>query len=229
MSLEEILTHAWEIVSPAGQTIAGFVSAWAIFVLQAKRKEKAAAQAARESLIEELKWLEVQLAFAVIKCAYHSDIVDRGVKEFRWAFKEGFARVKLGDFKPEEIQIMQNEATHSDEQIAAIFNSGLIRHESQALELPTTVIDAVAGAPTSAKLSSIEIKRLLDVKWQVQMLNAEARNMTDSLRLTFTVTDEQNHQIVKLNHSASLRSYGRRAAHALDFARSALSELGQGR
>lgn len=220
----EIFTLAWNNIATATPTLVGFVSAWILFELQEFRKQGFAGDAARQSLIEELKFLEVQLSLSVIKCANQSGIIDKGVKEFRWTFKEGFARSRTQGFTPEELSVLQIQAGHSDEQIATILRTGILRHEALAIELPISIITAVSTAPTSAKLSSIEIKRLLDVNWQMRMLTAEAHLMNEAFRLTFTVSDE-NQAIVRANHASSLKMYGRRAGYALDFVRAALSEI----
>jgi hypothetical protein len=57
------------------------------------------------------------------------------------------------------------------------------------------------------------------------MLAAEARSLSDLLALTFTVSDETNHAIVKTNHASTLRMYGRRANYLLKYVRAALKEL----
>ena len=84
---------------------------------------------------------------------------------------------------------------------------------------------SILATPTAAKLSADEIKRLIDVRWQVSMLALETRNMREFLFLTYTVSDETNVEIVKSNHTNSLRWYGRRASYALSHVRVALTEL----
>jgi hypothetical protein len=113
----------------------------------------------------------------------------------------------------------------SDEQIAAILKSGHFKQENQALELPLSVVNAVIGAPISAKLKPNEISSLIQVKWQAYMLANEARLVNEFIRLTFTVSDDDNHRTIVANHQAGIRMYGRRAAYLLDQVRAALKEL----
>jgi hypothetical protein len=53
--------------------------------------------------------------------------------------------------------------------------------------------------------------------------------MNEFFRLTFTVSDEENHKNVQQNNVNSLRAYGRRAALLLDRVRAALNELDRSR
>jgi hypothetical protein len=54
-------------------------------------------------------------------------------------------------------------------------------------------------------------------------------DMNEFFRLTFTVSDEENHKNVQQNNVNSLRAYGRRAALLLDRVRAALNELDRSR
>jgi hypothetical protein len=203
--------------------IVAFVSAWLLFLLQEKRKQSFAASSARQSLVAELKWLESHLSMIVVKCAVQSDIVPDGVREFRWFLKEGFQRNTLMELPPGTLEDRDKTLGLPDEKIATLV--GFFKHESQAAELPVTITTSILAAPTSAKLSAEEIKKLIDVRWQVSMLATEARNVNEFLRLTFTISDEVNHEIVKINHAGSLRMYGRRANYLLNYVRAALTEL----
>jgi hypothetical protein len=223
MTVDEALAVLVSNLGHAVGPLVGFLSGWGLFEIQERRKQSLAVRSVRQSLVAELKWLESQASMAVIRCANQSNILSRGIQEFRWFLREGAGRNMLDEIPPELIASRDTVLSYPDEEITKLVK--IFRHESQATELPATVINSVLGAPTSAELSAEEIKRLLQVKWQLAMLATEARNMTEFLRLTFSVTDEANHNIVKANHASSLRMYGKRAAHLLDYVRAALKEL----
>jgi hypothetical protein len=203
--------------------LSGTLSAWLLFVLQENRKQAFAAMSARQSLVSELRWLESQLSITVIKCAIQSDIIPDGVKEYRWFFKEGIERNVLDEIPAQILERRERLADYSDQQITTLLR--FFRRENRAIELPLTITNSVLATPTSAKLSAEEIKKLVDVRWQSAMLASEGRSMNDLLSLTFTLSDEVNHQIVVQNHKSALHMYGRRANYVLKYVRAALNEL----
>ena len=146
-----------------------------------------------------------------------------GVQEYRWFLKEGLKRNTLEEIPPEMLESRDKVLTYQDEEIAKLLP--FFRQEGHAVELPVTITNSILAAPTTAKLSDQEIKRLVDVRWQSTMLAYQARLMNELVRLTFTVIDETNNRIIKENHASTLRWYGRRACSLLDRVRAALSEL----
>jgi hypothetical protein len=174
--------------------------------------------------LAELKWLESYLNIVTIKCAVQSDIIDRGVKEYRWFLKHGMERNTLQELSPQFFENRDNILASTDQELAKCL-SLLPQQENRASEAPLSITNAVLSAPTSAKLSPAELKKLIDVRWQSTLLNSEARNTNEWLRLTFTVTGDTNHPRVKENHEGCLRMYGLRASCTLDYVRTALSEL----
>jgi hypothetical protein len=227
MSYSEAFGILINSLAYAAGPIIGLVSAWVLFVFQEDRKQSFAAETARQSLIEELKWVESMLSLTVIKCAIQSDLLPRGIKEFRWFLKEGMARNVLEEIPAGILKDIDKTLAWSDDKIAPLLK--FFRQDSRALELPISIIHSVLAAPTSAKLSAEEIKKLLDVRWQAHMLSGHASDMNEFFRLTFTVSDEENHKTIQQNNANSLRAYGRRAAFLLDRVRAALNELDRSR
>jgi len=223
MSLAESIALVVSNLVIVGGPVLGFISAWLLFVLQEHRKQRIAVESSRQSLIAELKWLESLLSIKVLKCATHSGILDQGIREFRWFLKEGVARNMFEELLPEQLESREKVFGYPDEEIAKLVS--FFRHEKQAAEMPLSIINSVLAAPTSARLSADEIKRLIDVRWQSSMLATETRALNEFFHLTFTVSDEVNHNIVKQNHASSLRMYGRRASYMLDRVRAALNEI----
>lgn len=223
MTLAQLINSLVNTISSGAGIFFGFLSAWGLFILQERHKQALAVQSTRQSLLGELKWLESHLSIIVIKCAIQSDIVPDGVKEMRWFLKEGFARNTLEELPPGTLENRDKTLALPDEEVAKLLR--FFKHESQAIEMPVTITNSILASPTTAKLSAEEIKKLIDVRWQVAMLTAEARNMNENLRLTFTVSDEENHKIVKINHAKCLHMYGRRANYLLRYVRAALGEL----
>jgi hypothetical protein len=172
MSYSEAFGILINSLAYAAGPIIGLISAWVLFVFQEDRKQSFAAETARQSLIEELKWLESMLNLTVIKCAIQSDILPRGIKEFRWWLKEGLTRNVLDEIPAGISEEMDKILAASDEQIAPLLK--FFRQDDRALELPISIVNSVLAAPTSAKLSAEEIKKLLDVRWQAHMLSGHA-------------------------------------------------------
>jgi hypothetical protein len=220
MSYGDVLNYLIMGLTIAAPTVLGFVAAWLLFQLQERHKQSFAADSARQSLIAELKWLESMLSIAVVKCAVQSDIIARGIQEYRWFLKEGLERISLEEIPSE---IFENRDKLKDDEITQLLP--FFHQEGHAIELPVTITSSILATPTTAKLSAEEIKKLIDVRWQATMLAYQVRLMNEYLRLTFTVIDGTNHQIVKKNHAASLHMYGRRACSVLDRVRAALTEL----
>ena len=213
-------------VGPLLGALLGFLSGWGLFVLQENRKQTKAAEATRQSLIGELKWLESYLNVTIMKCAIRFNIIDRRVKEAaRWYMKHGLEFNALDQIPPSILEERDKLlASGSDDELVTWLSS-LPQQENRASEAPLTTTNAILSAPFSARLEPSQLRKLIDVKWQSTLLNAEARNANEWLRLTFTVTGETNYPRVKENHEGCLRTYGLRASYALDYVRAALSEL----
>lgn len=87
------------------------------------------------------------------------------------------------------------------------------------------VLDSVLANPDSG-LSPEQWQWVGHVKWQAYLLEVVAADMREWLRLTFTVTDPQNHRIVEGNYLNARMWYAKRAKYMLDAVRDALRALG---
>ncbi len=87
------------------------------------------------------------------------------------------------------------------------------------------VIDSALAGHTSGFMS-VEIQALSSVRWQAFLLAEDADWMAEFLRLTFTVTDAENHDIVTNNFAMRTRGYARRVHVMVGCVRTALKLLG---
>lgn len=223
MTVQEALAFLISNLANAVGPILGFLSALLLFEVQEWRKKRVAVELTRQSLISELNWLESVLSMTVVKCANQSGILNDGVKEFRWSLKESFDRHVLEEMPAEQRQSREKMLALSDEELVPYIK--LFHQENAAVALPITVISSVLAAPISGNLSSAEITKLIDIQWQSTMLARQAENMNECLRLSFTVTEEPNHDIIKQNHLSALRWYGLRARYMLAYVRTAMNEI----
>jgi hypothetical protein len=86
------------------------------------------------------------------------------------------------------------------------------------------VIDSALAGHTSG-FTSVEIQALSSVRWQAFILEQDADWMAEFLRLTFTVTDEENHLIVTSNFDMRTRGYANRVRTMVGCVRTALDLL----
>jgi hypothetical protein len=149
--------------------------------------------------------------------------VQDGIQELRWIARAGLERDLPAELPSDYLAHQESIARSSDTEIRPMLN--FFRQENQAIELPLTITNSILATPTSAKLSPEEIKKLVDVRWQLSMLTHEGHSLNELLHLTFTVSDETNFNIVKSNHAGTLRMYGRRANFLLKYVRTALKDL----
>jgi hypothetical protein len=203
-----VIVAVWTAISPSMETIAGFESGYLLFVLQERHKEKIATKAARQSVFEELRSLELLLSIAVMKGAHNSSKIVSGMidNEVKWLATVGIERSSVQPFTPEQVKNIQQIASQPRDFIIAFLATQKI--ENQPLELPTGLTNSTITGPTAGKLSPNEVRCLLEVTWQIHILNTEARRMCELFRMSFTVTDEENNMIVNDNHAHTMSMYG---------------------
>jgi hypothetical protein len=208
--------------------VIGFVTAWVLFELTERRKVRLAQQALRKGLLAELRHAEVLLSTIVGKYSYTADTpedIASFAKEIRWFAKEGKQRamqwgLASAPYSPEGQVAFE---TASDAQIIQVFKEvGIKETSGNTLVLP--VVDAVLSGRTPG-FSEIEIQAVSVVRWQAHLLAEDAAWMKEFLRLSYTITDAKNHEIVSMNHSRRASSYGRRAITLLASVRSAIKAL----
>lgn len=218
----------WQRVLVLLGPLLGFFSGWGLFELTERRKVRLAEHALRNALLAELRHTEVLLSTIVGKyCFTANNPTDIAIfaAEIRWFVnvgKQRALRVGLALQEPPEGTVGQFNDL-SDETLVALFGKG--RQETIGASLILPVIDSVLAGRTSG-FSDLEIEALSTVRWQAHLLEQDAEWTKEFLRLSFTVTDPTNHDIVSKNHGARVYSYSRRAITLLKCVRSALTTLG---
>lgn len=86
------------------------------------------------------------------------------------------------------------------------------------------VLESALAGHTSG-FNARQIQALGMVRWQAYLLEQDAESMKEFFRLTFTVTDESNHQIVVANHEQRTMGYALRARTVLRAVRAALQQI----
>lgn len=219
----------WQKFLPFLSPFLGFLSGWGLFELTERRKVRLAQRALREALVAELQIVEVLLSTIVGKYAYvvkNADEAKNVAHEIRWFVKVGKKRVQgLGLALAEAPEGASDRFDAlPDDQVVAVF-AEMMPKETVGVKLILPVVEAALAGRTSG-FSATEIQALSTVRWQVYLLEQDAEWMAEFLRLTFTVTDAENHAVVSKNHEQRTQSYARRAAVVLRCVRTALATLG---
>ena len=209
-----------DIITVAGPFL-GFLTGWGLFELTERRKVRLAEGALRAALIAELEHAEVLLASIVGRYAYLATSpaeIQQVASEIRWFLAVGRLRAQAIGLS-EVSEPPAGFASLSDEQLVAGFTH-LTQSDRMGPKLILPVIDSALAGHTSG-FTSVEIQALSSVRWQAFLL-AEA----EFLRLTFTVTDAENHDIVTNNFAMRTRGYARRVHVMVGCVRTALKLLG---
>jgi hypothetical protein len=207
--------------------VTGFLVGWGTSELTDLRRRRTTRRAIRRAIVAELYQVESLLSILVLKFSYGTPNVARAVVEMRWLVEVGAKRGKYaGVPEPDEEQrnLMQQFAGRSVDEIAAIIRALPPMQENRAFELHLPVVTAVLAAPGSG-FNGDEIQALSAVAWQAYLLSEEARWMEEFVRLSYTVSDPGNHQVIAENHARCKVGYRQRAEMALDVVRVALRAL----
>ena len=207
----------WESLS----MLVGFISAWLLFELTERRRIRLAHRELRRALVAELENAEVLVSTIVVKYAglcQSEDDVAFVASVIRWYQDVGRQRFRdLGILSglppnPREFKSL------SDNQLIKLFSS--VRETIGTKIIMPIVESALAGQTVGFAAS--QIQALSMVRWQTYLLEQDAESMKEMFQLTFTVTDENNHDIVVANHDQRTASYARRARTLLRAIRAAL-------
>jgi hypothetical protein len=111
----------------------------------------------------------------------------------------------------------------SDEQLVAGF-----AHTAQTDRMGPKVILPVVDSALAGHTSgfTVQIQALSSVRWQASLLEEDVHWMAEFLRLTFTVSDAENHDIVTQNFNTRTRGYAQRVHILVGCVRTALDLLG---
>ena len=213
-----------DIITVAGPFL-GFLTGWGLFELTERRKVRLAEGALRAALIAELEHAEVLLASIVGRYAYLATSlaeIQQVASEIRWFLAVGRLRAQAIGLS-EVSEPPAGFDSLSDEQLVAGFTH-LTQSDRMGPKLILPVIDSALAGHTSG-FTSVEIQALSSVRWQAFLLAEDADWMAEFLRLTFTVTDAENHDIVTNNFAMRTRGYARRAHVMVGCVRTALKLL----
>ena len=201
--------------------LVGFITAWLLFEVTERRRIGLAQREQRRALLAELENAEVLVSVIVGKyarlCKSEEDVASVA-SEIRWYQDVGRKRFAdlgiLSDLPP----IPPEFRSLSDNQIISLFSS-ITETIGNKIIMPV-VERALAGQTLG--FGATQIQALSMLRWQTYLLEQEAESMHEMLRLTFTVTDAQNHIIVVANHHKRTESYARRARTLLRAIRATL-------
>ena len=201
--------------------LVGLISGWLLFELTERRRVRLAQRELRRALEAELENAEVLVSSIVGKyarlCQTEAD-VSFVANEIRWFQAVGRHRMQdtgiLSDLPP----LSQALDSLSDNQLVQLFSS--IKETIGTKIIMPVVENALAGHTSG--FNARQIQALGMVRWQAYLLEQEAESMKEFFRLTFTVTDQANHQIVVENHNQRTEAYARRARTLLGTIRAAL-------
>ena len=204
--------------------LVGFITAWLLFELTERRRIRLAQRELRRALLAELENAEVLVSSIVGKyarlCKSKEDVA-LVASEIRWHLDAGRQRFAdlgiISDLRP----IPPEFRSLSDDQLIKLLSS--IKETIGTTIIMPVVERALAGQTLGFR--AIQIQAISMVRWQTHLLEQDVESMKEMLRLTFTVTDEQNHKTVVENHHGRTESYARRAQTLLRAIRAALQLL----
>lgn len=211
--------------------IIGFAAGFAAFEYQERRRVRLAQRELRRALIGELQHIEVLLSTIVAKYAYLAESpedVKATAAEIRWYRQVGIERAKavgLSQGIPEPMQRTVEQFDALPDEAVVKLSAAVGRQETVGSKVILPIIEGVLAGRT-AGFTDHEIQALSAVRWQAFMLEQEAEWTREFFRMTYTVTDPQNHDRVVQNHENRLRQYARRARTVLAVVRRTLQILG---
>lgn len=214
-----------DVVTLAGPFL-GFLAGWGLFELTERRKVRMAERTLRVALVAELQHTELLLSSILGRYAYLAQSpaeIQRAASEIRRFLAVGRERRQAIGFG-ELPEPPAGFDSLSDEQVVTGFG-GRPQSARMGTKVIFPVIDSVLAGRTSG-FTSAQIQALSSVRSQAVLLEQNAGWMAEFLHLTFTVTDEGNHEIVTANFDTQTRGYAQRANILLRCVRTALGALG---
>ncbi len=204
--------------------LVGFITAWLLFEVTERRRIRLAQRELRRAILAELENAEVVVSVFVAKYARlcKSEADEAFVAgEIRWYVDVGRHRFEdlgiISDLPP----IPPEFRSLSDHQLISFYSS---TEETIGNTIIMPIVERALAGQTLG-FGAIQIQALSMVRWQTHLLEQDVESMKEMLRLTFTVTDEQNHKTVVENHHRCTESYALRARTLLRAIRAALQLL----
>ncbi len=209
------------LVSETAPVLLGFISAWLLFEVTARRRARLSQRELCRALIAELENAEVLASTIVAKyarfCQNEKDVAFVA-REIRWFHEIGRQRLKVIGIVSDLPSVSSELKSLSDDQLVGLFSS---TKETVGTKLIMPVLDrALAGQTFDFRTN--QIQALSTVRWQIYLLEQDAESMHEMFRLSFTVTDESNHEIVLENHNQRSVAYAQRVQTLLRAIRATL-------
>ena len=222
--LSLLLAALESLASETGPVLVGFILGWLLFEVTEWRRARLARRELRSALVAELENAEILTSIAVIKYARlceRKEDVSFVAGEIRWFQDVGRHRMQdLGVLSvlrpiPSELKSL------SDDQLITVFSS---IKETIGTKIIMPVLErALTGQILGFRANQIQVLSMVRV--QAHLLEQDVEMMHELHRLSFTVTDENNHRIVVENHDQRVASYALRAQILLRAIRAALQGL----
>ena len=198
--------------------IVGLISGWALFELTDWRRRSIQRKAIRQALIVELKASEWTLMVEIVQLSFGSQNAISAVNEFRNVLRKDPKQFLETSGSVEKLQSLD------DREIADFLKRIPGKSASTASDRPFPILNAVLASPASG-FSTDEMSRLIDLRWQLEILTDKAHWLNKNFELTFTVTDSEQHEIVTANHSKLRVEREKRLVYVLECVRLALKTL----
>lgn len=219
--ISSLLATLDSLASNTVPILVGFISAWFLFEVTERRRAQRSQRELRLALVAELENAEVVASTIVSKYARFSQSKEEVAivaREIRWFKKVGRQRMEAVGLMADLPAVPSEFESLSDAQLVALYSS---IKETIGTKIIVPVLDRALAGQTSG-FRAIQIQALSMVRWQIYLLEQDAEFMHELFRLTFTVTDEDNHKTVVENHDQRSVAYARRAQTLLRAMRTAL-------
>ena len=218
------LSAALDFIGLDVKLLVGFISGWLLFEVTERRKVGRARRELSNALVAELEHAEVLVSNIVMKyarlCRNETD-VNFVANEIRWFYDIGRQRMQDVGILSDLPSNLPELKSLSDNQLIGLFSS--VR-ETIGSKIILPVLGGVLVGQTLG-FDTSQIRAFSMVRWQSYLLEQESESMKEMFRLTFTVTDKDNHKTVVENHNQRTVAYAYRARTLLRAIRTALQQI----
>lgn len=157
-----------------------------------------------------------------VKFSYGTPDPTQAVAEYRWYLAKGRKQWASGLILDDELATKLNNFT--DDQLKKWITNFKNPEARQCAKFKVPILDGVLSN-IEAGFSTDEIEILSKVRWQLTMAEKEIDTMDQFLTMTFTITDEGNHNLAVANRRAAEDGLRKRVGFAISEVRAALSKL----
>lgn len=200
--------------------IIGFASAWVFFELTELRRRWVHAKNVRIALIAELKSIERAISATVCVLSPAVGDYQTAVSEMRWGMSQPENLEFVGSLPPDLPQFLKK----SDEEIVSYLKLLQTDLAKDIPALPLPIVNGILSAQAHG-FSQIEIELLSAINRYCEVVRHHENSMREHIRLSFTVTDPENHASVRTNYNTTLRNAQSSLLSALRYVRKALKTI----